>query len=198
MTEMEDLLAEKGIPASAVHETWDGVIDKTRKLGQQILTSCDGRPPIEVYPKMIVLPRGGYYVANILSRVFRYSSIDLLHLSLTSYESGRTESSHEFAYGQMPTREEVEGLDLLVIDEVCDSGLTLAETSRLLSDERGAASVTTGVLHYKPDLSKNGFVPDFYVETTDKWVIYPWEPYEHLGEMALEAALWGQAPAESP
>lgn len=53
----------------------------------------------------------------------------------------------------------------LVIDDICDSGLTL---------QKCVASYTA-VLHYKPHTSC--FEPTLYssIHEGDEWVIYPWE-----------------------
>jgi hypoxanthine phosphoribosyltransferase len=53
----------------------------------------------------------------------------------------------------------------LVIDDICDSGNTLASLS----------GGYTAVLHYKPHTSI--YVPDIYAaeHKGDEWIIYPWE-----------------------
>lgn len=53
----------------------------------------------------------------------------------------------------------------LVIDDICDTGITLKNT----------VGVYTAVLHYKPHTSC--FVPNIYAHkhTGDEWILYPWE-----------------------
>src|SRR3990167_5076020 len=149
MESIESILAGMGIPADAERETWEGVIQKTRKLGQLILEHFGDKSPRELYPNPIVLPRGGYFQFNILSRAFGYSSTDALHMSLSSYHQGETKRQPNFTYGQMPSVEEIGGRPSIVFDEVCDSGWTLAETTRILTEELGSPEVVTAVLHYK-------------------------------------------------
>jgi hypothetical protein len=57
------------------------------------------------------------------------------------------------------------GPNTLVVDDICDSGVTL---------DKGPG-VYTAVLHYKPHTSC--FKPTIWSETHegDEWVIYPWE-----------------------
>ena len=57
------------------------------------------------------------------------------------------------------------GPNTLVVDDICDSGVTL---------EKGPG-VYTAVLHYKPHTSC--FQPTIWSETHDgdEWLIYPWE-----------------------
>jgi hypoxanthine phosphoribosyltransferase len=77
----------------------------------------------------------------------------------------------------MPSDKDVQGKRLLIIDEVCDTGYTLAFLAKRLQ-EQGAALVRSGVLHYKQSLTRSGFEPDWAVATTDKWILYPWEADE--------------------
>ena len=58
--------------------------------------------------------------------------------------------------------------------------------------ELGAAAVLMAVIHYKPGANATGYEPDFYVETMNGWVHYPWEPIDSLGSV-YQAALRGQA-----
>ena len=53
----------------------------------------------------------------------------------------------------------------LVVDDICDTGVTLKNT----------VGVYTAVLHYKPHTSC--YKPNIYayVHNGDEWIIYPWE-----------------------
>jgi hypoxanthine phosphoribosyltransferase len=53
----------------------------------------------------------------------------------------------------------------LVIDDICDTGITLRDT----------IGCNTAVLHYKPHTSC--FKPNIYatIHKGDEWIIYPWE-----------------------
>ena len=60
---------------------------------------------------------------------------------------------------------DIVGRNTLVVDDICDSGITLKESP-------GAYHA---VLHHKPHTSC--FTPDLYAELHkgDDWLIYPWE-----------------------
>ena len=65
----------------------------------------------------------------------------------------------------------VDGKKILLVDDVSDTGQTLKFIKEYLF-EKGAVEIKTCTLHYKPwSLIK----PDYYVEETSTWVIYPWE-----------------------
>ncbi|MCF7818713.1 MAG: hypoxanthine phosphoribosyltransferase [Kiritimatiellales bacterium] len=100
-------------------------------------------------------PSGNLVVIGILKGSFMFLA-DLLRsfhrhgvhpridfLTLSSYGSGTTSA------GQVETihdiREDIEGADVLLVDDILDTGLTLASTKKLLL-ERGAKTVRSCVL----------------------------------------------------
>jgi hypoxanthine phosphoribosyltransferase len=105
-------------------------------------------------------------------------------MGITSYPDGQIVAGSEFEYGQMPTPEEVRGYNLLIVEEVCDTGKTLQHAVELL-ELAGAGLIRTAVLHYKPEKTQTGFVPDWYADVTNKWVIYPWELHEAVGKKSV-------------
>ena len=63
---------------------------------------------------------------------------------------------------------DVIGKDTLVIDDICDSGITLTNTPGLY----------TAVLHHKPETSC--FTPDCWADlhVGHEWILYPWERHD--------------------
>jgi hypoxanthine phosphoribosyltransferase len=171
-------IANPNIPADAVIETWESVLDKSLELARLIEAHC--RKTGEQFDRLLIVPRGGLHPGNILSRELNFSGNDTIYACLGSYKGTERKRQDSFEYGQMPTDEEVRGKDLLIIDEVCESGNTLAKLSEIL-ESQDAGLVRTAVLHYKPERSETGFKPDFFVSLTNKWVVYPWEELEARG-----------------
>jgi uncharacterized protein len=166
------------VPADALKETWESVYEKSVKLAGLIEEHC--RRTGESFEYMLVVPRGAYYPANIVARELGFDSVHLLHASIGSYKDASSERKADFELGQMPESEQVKGRDILIIEEVCDTGQTLEYLYKYLK-ENGAGRLRTGVLHYKPKQSLTGFKPDWSVETTEKWIVYPWEVHEEAG-----------------
>lgn len=168
------------IPADAVYETWETVYEQSIKLAQLIEAHCQKTG--EQFDKLLVVPRGAYYPANILSRELNFGATDILHAGLSSYALiGASKRSQKFLYGQMPSVSDIKGKHILIVEEVCDTGHTLAHLVEYLQGS-GAALVRCGTLCYKPTRSETGFVPDWYVTKTDKWVVFPWEVNEENGQ----------------
>ena len=170
------------IPADALRETWDSVHEQSLKLAAMIEAHCVDTG--ERFDAIIVIPRGSYYPVNIVARELGFEAVDLIHASIGSYISGQTTRKNEFELGQMPTDAEISGKNLLIIDEVCETGNTLAFLTERLK-QQGAALIRTGALHYKPDRTQTEFAPDWYVVKTDKWIHYPWESHDDNGKNSI-------------
>jgi hypoxanthine phosphoribosyltransferase len=169
------------IPSDALRETWDSIYEMSVKLAKLIEEHC--RKSGERFDAVVVVPRGSYYPANIVARELGFGSTDLLQAAVKSYIPNSTART-EFKLGQMPLGQEVSGKNLLIIEEVCDHGHTLKFLTDRLK-EQGAELVRTGVLHYKPAHSETGFVPDWAVTETDKWIVYPWEIHDKEDQASI-------------
>lgn len=119
--------------------------------------------------------RGGYVVARILSD---FLGIDELAVLGVKFYRGVGERGEKPVI-TVPLVHDVKDKAVLVVDDVADTGRTL-ETAVADLRLRGARSVKTAVLFLKP---RSIMIPDFYVETTDSWVIFPWEICDFLREM---------------
>lgn len=170
----------EGIPADALWERWDHVNFLSVQLADQIEAHCIQTS--EQFDGMIVIPRGSYFPVNIIARRLGFKATHLQHMGMTSYPLGQTERSDVgFEYGQMPLTEHLKDKDWLIIEEVCDTGHTLSHAVDLLRHAK-AGLIRTGALHYKPERSQTGFVPDWVpTEPTDRWIVYPWEVDERIG-----------------
>lgn len=63
--------------------------------------------------------------------------------------------------------------DVLIFDDVVDSGETMKEVYRMVDDVLGDGNgLTTAAINVKPDRKID---PEYWVEETDEWVVYPWE-----------------------
>lgn len=153
------------------HLTWDEVYQQSLDLATAIRSSD------QQFDYLVVVPRGGYFVANIVARELGFGVTKLLHAGVGSYDSGQANHRQTLSIGEMPSRQNAQGHRLLIIDEVCDSGITLDYIKKYLI-KAGATTVKSGVLHYKPANSQNGYVPDWFVGQTAQWIVYPWEERE--------------------
>lgn len=177
-------------PASApVWETWESVFLKTTALGDRIIERTLARG--QHITRIAFVPRGGLYLANVLSRMLGLSGDQTISLGISKYDREHPMQAGNFKIGQLPDESQVAGQVVLLVDEVHDTGRT-AEWARNALVELGAAAVLMAVIHYKPDANAIGYEPDFYIEAVNGWVHYPWEPIDLLGSV-YQAALRGQS-----
>jgi hypoxanthine phosphoribosyltransferase len=81
--------------------------------------------------------------------------------------------------------ESVRGKRVMLVDDLVDEGETMKTVTGYLRKAK-PKNLSTAVLFRKP---WSRFEPDFYLETVDKWVVFPWE-YGEVGRLrkAMEAA----------
>lgn len=163
-------------------ETWESVLQMSIDLAEMIESAAQADPAIR-FDKLLVIPRGGYYPANIVGRLLNFASTDIIHASVASYATGAT-TSEQFKVRQLPNERDVKDQRILIIEEVCDSGATLDYVTKYLI-KHNAGMVKSAVLHYKPGKSTTGYVPDWFIVKTDEWVVYPWEEYEERGKSSI-------------
>lgn len=153
-----------------LHLGWEDVQRLSEKVADNIKAS-GFRPDL-----IVAVSRGGFDPARILCDQL---SVKLLaSLQIDYYEDvGRRRENPEIVF---PLNADVSGKVTLIVDDVSDSGASLRVAKEHV-DEHGASEVKVATLHIKP---WSNFVPDFYAEQVDAWIVYPWEPRETLISMA--------------
>lgn len=123
---------------------------------------------------VIAIGRGGYVPARVVCDC-------LLHNMLTSMKVehwGIAAHKKEEVLVRFPLAVDIKGMDVLIVDDVTDTGDTLATTVAHVTS-LGPGEVRTAVLQHK-DTSR--FTPDYFAEfvTEWSWIIYPWAVHEDL------------------
>jgi len=88
-----------------------------------------------------------------------------------------------------PVSVSVKGKQLLVIDDVADTGESL-RLVQLHLKEQGATEVKTATIYYKP---WSIIIPDYYEKETRSWVIFPWERKETVRKIVEKYKRQGKA-----
>ncbi len=118
---------------------------------------------------IISVARGGHALARLLSDFLK---LPIYSVSIQSYEDLR---QHELRITQ-ELNVDLKGRNVLLVDEIIDSGKTLVRALDYLHDfETG--SITSVSLHVKPEAIRKS---DFFCEETEKWVVYPYEVRETI------------------
>lgn len=120
---------------------------------------------------VLVVTRAGVFPASFLSE-----RLGLRNITATSvvFYTDMGETLPEPRFLNFPDDETLRDRHVLIIDEVWDTGQTMAAVRRRVRQAGGTPEVA--VLHYKPTHSVVDDVPDYWAAETDRWVVYPWDP----------------------
>jgi hypoxanthine phosphoribosyltransferase len=154
------------------HLTWTQIEDLAIRLADQLDTS---------YDVMLVITRGGMVPACIVSE--RLNLRNILVAAVMFY-TGQERTLDKPIFLQFPSDPLLNKRRVLVIDDVWDSGRTIMAVRERVIQSGGYP--TTAVLHYKPHhTAYTDIRPDYYVDETDAWIVYPWD----VGEANLPSGL---------
>jgi hypoxanthine phosphoribosyltransferase len=129
--------------AGAVRELYspDAIARRVTELGQKIATDYVGRSPV-----LVSILKGSFVFAADLTRAIPLP-LRVEFLGVRSYDGG-TETSGAVQITQDLTHS-IEGEDVLVVEDIVDTGLTISYIKNLLR-ARGATSVRVVALLDKP------------------------------------------------
>ena len=118
---------------------------------------------------MVVILKGSMpFAADLMKKI--NLPLQLEFMKVSSYGVG-TKSSGEIKVSLDLTRDDLQDIDLVVVEDIVDSGRTLSRLSALLKN-RNAHSVRTCTLLDKPSRREVDFTPDFCgMEIPDEFVV---------------------------
>lgn len=122
------------------------------------------------YDVVLTITRGALVPTGMLA--YRLGMRNIVVAAVAYYDDAGQRAAQP-TFLQFPSDPLLHGQRVLVVDEVWDSGTTIAavvERVRLAGGDP-----TTAVLHYKPTSSKVDIVPDHHVVSTGAWVVYPYK-----------------------
>lgn len=151
--------------------SWSDIEILIDKLAEQVSSRYE--------PNMLIgILRGGAIVASMLSDVLDMREV--YTIGCRSY-TGVGERETLVVY-QPLSLDSLWDKNVLVVDDVVDTGETM---KHIVQHVRGLSpkNIKTATLHIKPHTS---FVPDFYVENVNAWIVYPWSTNEFVRNLASD------------
>lgn len=138
----------------------------TTKLANEITRDYkDSKKPLIL---LIILKGSLVFASDLMKKI--HLPLELEFMKVSSYGAG-TKNSGEIKIHLDLMREELEKYDLLIIEDIVDSGRTLSRLTQLLKN-RNANSVKTCTLLDKPSRREVDFVPDYCgAQIEDEFVI---------------------------
>ncbi|MCX7996854.1 MAG: phosphoribosyltransferase family protein [Patescibacteria group bacterium] len=119
---------------------------------------------------IVAIARGGLAIANILSDSIH---VPVSSFTVSTYAGMKKITEPELRYSVAP---EIHGHSVLLLDDIADTGETLAFGLRYI-ESFAPKRVVTATLFYR-NHSKHR--PDYYVREVSEWVIFPFEITETI------------------
>lgn len=141
--------------------TWEGFGTASRELAAQIAAS-GFQPEI-----IIAIARGGLVPAGALSYALGVKLNDTMNVEF--YTDVNETLPDPVLLEPLLDETSIASHRLLVVDDVADSGRTLALVLKLLANQ--GAEVRTACLFAK---SRAEISPDYVWKRTDEWIVFPW------------------------
>jgi hypoxanthine phosphoribosyltransferase len=161
---------------------WEYIYGLCRDVSDQVKVA-------EFEPEVVVaLARGGWFAGRCLCDFLGLddlTSLKIEHYVGTARKTGEPQIRYPMPEGS------VAGKDVLVVDDIADTGGSLLRATEYV-EEREPNDIRTATLQL---LGTSEFEPDFVGERLDRWawIVYPWNFVEDLvelveGVMAKEGA----------
>ena len=141
--------------------TYETFGEASRELAREILRS--GFEPEVV----VAIARGGLLLAGSIAYALGIKSCGAVNAEF--YTGVGTRLPEPVMMPPLLDQASIEGKRVLLVDDVSDSGRTLAMVVQLL--EAGGANLRTVVLYTKPGTV---YEPTYSWKRTDKWINFPW------------------------
>jgi uncharacterized protein len=122
-------------------------------------------------PEVIVgVSRGGWPPARVMSDLLQNPNLANMRVEFYKDIGVRNKKPRI----TQPVTTEVVGKRVLVVDDISDTGHSLKAVANHLR-RKPVKDLRVCTIYMKP---KSVFRPNYYAETTKKWIIFPWERLE--------------------
>ena len=150
------------------------LLDDSFKLGLQVLES-GFRPHF-----IIGVWRGGAPVGIAIQELLAYFGVETDHIAIrTSFYTGPGERAKAVrVHGLGYVIDHIRKADsLLIVDDVYDTGLSLQQIVSDIRRDCGESppQIRLATPYFKPANNRTDRVPDYYLNETDRWLVFPHE-----------------------
>ncbi|MFD8414042.1 phosphoribosyltransferase [Streptomyces sp. NPDC059650] len=151
--------------------TWDDLTTATATLAR--LVAAAGMPQV-----VVGVVRGGMIPAAWLAHRLAIRDVRTVEVTRTTTDGVNADKNMIPTVRHPASLGELTDLDVLLVDDIAGSGVTLAYTARMIHD-LGPARVRTAVLAVNRANWAQSCDPhraiDYIASLTDTWVVFPWE-----------------------
>lgn len=136
--------------------TRDEIAAQVKRVADELRNDIKGKNPLF----LCVLNGAFMFAADLIREV----GINDAHINFVKYTSYEGTSSTGKVKEIMGLTEDIEGMDVVIVEDIVDTGLT---ASMMINDlkKRNPRSIRFVTLLHKPESSKTGFKPDYVAFT---------------------------------
>ena len=152
---MDSRIIVDGLPFRP-YITRDQIKEKVASIAAQLKQDLEGRKPI-----FLCVLSGAFVFAADLLREIGLNDCKIQFVKYSSYEGTHTTGKVKKILG---LNEDVEGKDLIIIEDIVDTGLT---AEKMVADlkEKNPRSIRFVTLLHKPENARTDFKPDYVAFT---------------------------------
>ena len=136
--------------------TRDEIAAQVKRVGEEIAKDYEGKAPI-----FLCVLTGAFVFASDLIRATGLNDSKITFIRYKSYEGTSSTGAVKQIIG---LTDDIEGRDVIIIEDIVDTGLTACKMIEDLK-KQNPASVKFATLLYKPISSQTGFTPDYVAFT---------------------------------
>jgi len=146
--------------------SWGKFENLTERLVEKI--------PQNRFDYLLCISSGGLVLGKLVSD---YLNLPLGVIAASAYKKGEKKPrDNKVIIGNTAIIKPIEGR-VLLLDDLVQTGLTMSEVYNHIRKNNKIKTLQTGVLYKKPQTI---FQPDYWVEETSRWIVFPYERNEFL------------------
>jgi len=131
------------------------------------------------YDAIMVITRGGIIPGGMIAEALKMK--DVLTAAVLFQDTGSRSQMSWPRFLQFPSDPVLQGRKILVVDNLWFRGRTIISVKGRIEAAGGYPELA--VLHWKKESSFfPDDKPDYYAETTDQWILYPWQRVDDSGD----------------
>lgn len=149
--------------------SWNRMIEWIDQLSDQIKE--DGFMPDSI----LAIARGGLVPGRLIADHLRLKSLYVMKVEFYTNEAKGAVEKEPKTTQECP--EFKKGEKVLVVDDISDSGESLLHAVKALKEKNEGIEIKVAALYRREETK---YIPDYCIETEERWVIFPWEEHEFL------------------
>src|SRR5579862_1212027 len=145
---------------------WESIFSDSVKLAEKIRSS----EPETNFELIVGVSRGGLVATRLMSDLPSIESVQIVRSEYYT-DVGKTAQRPRITQKiQVP----IANKNVLLVDDVADTGESLIVIKKYLEAKK-AKHLVLSTLYIKPWTK---IMPDYYINKTSAWIVFPWERYE--------------------